>query len=60
MAALDVADGGKDRNALTVRYGVQVELCKSPSDLHADGAGAWAYAIAAQTCCQRLLYDNIG
>ena len=60
VAALDVADGGKDRSALTVRYGVQVELCKSRADLHADGAGAWAYAIAAQTCCQRLLYDYIG
>ena len=60
VAALDVADGGKDRSALTVRYGVQVELCKSRGDLHADGAGAWAYAIAAQNACQRLLYDNIG
>ena len=53
VAALDVADGGKDRSALTVRYGVQVELCKSRGDLHADGAGAWAYAIAAQNACQR-------
>ena len=45
---------------LTIRYGVEVELCKSRSDLLADGAGAWAYAIATQHGCQRLLYDNIG
>ena len=60
VAALDVADGGKDRSALTIRYGVSVDLCKSRSDLLADGAGAWAYAIATQRGCQRLLYDNIG
>jgi phage terminase large subunit len=60
VAALDVADGGKDRSALTVRYGVEVLLCKSRGDLLADGAGAWAYAIASQNGCQRLLYDNIG
>jgi phage terminase large subunit len=60
VAALDVADGGKDRSALTVRYGVSVDLCKSRGDLLADGAGAWAYAIASQKGCQRLLYDNIG
>ena len=60
VAALDVADGGKDRSALTIRYGVEVQFCKSRRDLHADGAGAWAYAIATQWGCQRLLYDNIG
>ena len=60
VAALDVADGGKDRSALTIRYGVEVQVCKSRGDLLADGAGAWAYAIAAQKSCQRLLYDNIG
>ena len=60
VAALDVADGGKDRSALTVRYGVEVELCKSRGDVLADGAGAWAYGIATQRGCQRLLYDNIG
>ncbi len=60
VAGLDVADGGKDRSALTVRYGVEVLNCKSRGDLLADGAGAWAYAIAAQNGCQRLLYDNIG
>ncbi len=60
VAALDVADGGKDRSALAVRYGVEVQLCKSRGDLLADGAGAWAYAIAAQNGCQRLLYDNNG
>ena len=60
VAALDVADGGKDRSALCIRYGVSVDLCKSRSDLLADGAGAWAYAIATQRGCQRLLYDNIG
>jgi phage terminase large subunit len=60
VAALDVADGGKDRSALTIRYGVSIDLCKSRSDLLADGAGAWAYALATQNGCQRLLYDNIG
>jgi hypothetical protein len=60
VAALDVADGGKDRSALTVRYGVSVELCKSRGDLLADGAGAWAYAVSTLRGCQRLLYDNIG
>ena len=60
VAALDVADGGKDRSALTIRYGVSVDLGKSRSDLLADGAGAWVYAIATQRGCQRLLYDNIG
>ncbi len=60
VAALDVADGGKDRSALAIRYGVEVEFCKSRGDLLADGAGAWAYAIASQKGCQRLLYDNIG
>jgi phage terminase large subunit len=60
VAALDVADGGKDRNALTIRYGVEVQSCKSRGDLRADSAGAWAYAIAMQSGCQRLLYDSIG
>jgi phage terminase large subunit len=60
VAALDVADGGKDRSALTIRYGVSVELCKSRGDLLADGAGAWAYAIATQRGCKRILYDSIG
>ncbi len=60
VAALDVADGGKDRSALTVRYGVEVQSCKSRGDLRADSAGAWAYAIATQSGCQRLLYDSIG
>ena len=46
--------------ALTVRYGVEVQSCKSRGDLRADSAGAWAYAIAMQTGCQRLLYDSIG
>ena len=60
VAGLDVADGGKDRSALCIRYGVFVDLCKSRSDLLADGAGACAYALATQNGCQRLLYDNIG
>ncbi len=60
VAALDVADGGKDRSALAIRYRVEVQFCKSRGDLLADGAGAWAYAIASQKGCQRLLYDNIG
>ncbi len=48
VAALDVADGGQDRSALTVRHGVEVQLCKSRGDLLADGAGSWAYGVAAQ------------
>jgi phage terminase large subunit len=60
VAALDVADGGKDRNALTLRYGILVHTCKSRSDLLADAAGAWAYGVATQGGCQRLLYDSIG
>lgn len=60
VAGLDVADGGKDRSALAVRYGVDVQFVKSRSDLLADGAGAWAYALATQRGCHRLLYDNIG
>jgi phage terminase large subunit len=60
VAALDVADGGKDRSALTIRYGVEVQLCQSRGDLLADGAGAWAYAVSTQRGCGRLLYDNIG
>jgi phage terminase large subunit len=29
-------------------------------DLLADGAGSWAYGVAAQKGAQRLLYDSIG
>jgi phage terminase large subunit len=60
VADLDVADGGQDRSALTLRHGVEVQLCKSRGELLADGAGSWAYGIATQNGCQRLLYDSIG
>ena len=60
VAALDVADGGKDRSALCIRYGVRFELCKSRSDLLADGAGPGPMRSPRRRGCQRLLYDNIG
>lgn len=60
MAALDVADGGADRNALAIRHGIEVFYCKSRLDLLADAAGNWAYFEALENNCQRLRYDSIG
>lgn len=59
-AALDVADGGQDRNALSIRHGVEVQRVETRADLLADAAGSWAYAEAATAGCGRLLYDSIG
>ena len=49
---------GQQRAA--VRYGVEVQFVKSRCDLLADGAGAWAYAIATQSGCQRLCTTTSG
>lgn len=60
MASLDVADGGNDRNAVTVRHGIVITHCESRAELLADGGGAWAYGIATRNGCQSLTYDSIG
>jgi hypothetical protein len=60
VAALDVADGGDDRNALAARHGVLVTHVASREGLMADGGGAWGYAEAKQAGADELLYDSIG
>ena len=60
VAALDVADGGNDRNALSMMHGIELVYCKSRGDLLADGAGNWAYFEALEIGCQELRYDSIG
>ncbi len=58
--ALDVADGGADRNALCLRHGISVESVVSRGDLLADAAGLWAYSDAKTFGCRKLRYDSIG
>jgi phage terminase large subunit len=60
IAALDVADGGTDANALAVRHGPRVLFLEKRHDLRADQAGAWAYAVGVDLKCQELRYDAIG
>lgn len=60
IAALDVADGGADRNALAIRHGVRLLYNRSRTDLLADGAGSWAYFEALEQSCGELRYDSIG
>lgn len=59
-AALDVADGGNDRNALAVTHGIAVVQCKSREGLMADGGGAWGYAEAKLAGAEEIRYDSIG
>jgi hypothetical protein len=60
IAALDVADGGADANALAVRHGCRVLLLEKRRDLRADQAGAWAYAVGREHNVDELRYDAIG
>lgn len=60
VSALDVADGGMDRNCLAMTHGIEVIYLKSRTDLLADGAGAWAYFEAMEQGCAELRYDSIG
>jgi phage terminase large subunit len=60
IAALDVADGGSDANALAVRHGCRLSFLEMRHDLRADEAGSWALAIAAERHCDELRYDAIG
>jgi phage terminase large subunit len=60
ITALDVADGGRDRNALAQRYGSKIFEVKSRPDMLADEAGNWAYAEGAEFGSDRLRYDGIG
>jgi phage terminase large subunit len=60
IAALDVADGGSDANALAVRHGPRVTFLEKRHDLRADEAGAWAYAVGLEHKCDELRYDAIG
>lgn len=59
-AALDVADGGLDKNAVTLMYGIEVKRCTSRRDLFADAAGLWAYDEATRFEAEVLKYDSIG
>lgn len=60
MAGLDVADGGSDRNSLSMCHGIRVFYNRSRSDLLADGAGNWAYFEAMEHNIDLLRYDSIG
>jgi len=60
VGALDVADGGRDRNALAIRHGVEVQDVRTRGDLLSGEAGSWAYGVAMERGCDRLLYDSIG
>jgi phage terminase large subunit len=59
-AAVDVADGGADANALAVRLGPRVVFFAKRNDLRADEAGAWAYAVGLDHKVDELRYDAIG
>jgi phage terminase large subunit len=60
IAALDVADGGMDRNCLAGRHGIELFRCTSRPDLLAGPAGNWAYFEAMGDDCSELRYDSIG
>jgi phage terminase large subunit len=60
IAALDVADGGADSNALVIRHGPRVLFLERRRDLRADEAAAWAYAVAADHRADELRYDSVG
>lgn len=61
VAGLDVADGGRDRSVLSIRHGIEVQVCRSArGDMLAGEAGTWAYGEALNAGCDRLLYDSIG
>jgi hypothetical protein len=60
IAALDVADGGGDANALAIRLGARVIFLEKRSDLRADQAGSWALATALDYKVSELRYDAIG
>lgn len=60
LAALDVADGGRDRNALAMLLGVEVQDVRTRPDILADEAGRWAYGEATAAGCHSLRYDSIG
>jgi len=59
-AALDVADGGMDRNALARKFGVLIEDVTSRAGIESDEAGHWAYLESKQNGVRRLRYDSIG
>ncbi|MFT5511218.1 MAG: phage terminase large subunit [Hyphomicrobiaceae bacterium] len=60
VGALDVADGGRDKSAIAVRYGTHLTDLASRGDCRADEAAQWAWRIANQWHCGRLMYDAIG
>lgn len=60
IAALDVADGGSDANALAVRHGPRVVFLEKRRDLRSDEAGAWAHAVGLKHRVDELRYDSIG
>lgn len=60
VAALDVADGGRDASALVMRYGIDVFHGSSRRSLRADQAGRWAHQEAAREEADLLRYDNVG
>lgn len=60
VASLDVADGGRDRNALGMRLGIEVQDVRTRPDILADEAGRWAYGEAMSAGCNSLRYDSIG
>lgn len=59
-AALDVADGGRDRNSLAMRHGIELFYQVSRPDLLADGAGNWSYFEAMNADCSSLRYESTG
>lgn len=60
IGALDVADGGNDRNALAMRHGICLNYCTSRADTLAGDAGLWAFDEATRAGMQELRYDSIG
>ena len=60
VAGMDVADGGMDKHALALRYGIQIEEVVSKGDGRAGQAGHWAYGIAVRAGIRKFRFDSIG
>lgn len=60
VAALDVADGGADANALAIGRGIEVEDVRAELNMLADQAGKWALGEALRGGCTILRYDSVG
>ncbi len=58
-AAQDIADGGRDKNALAIAYGVVIRFCEHWGG-EAGAAARHSVPIASEHGCKELYYDSVG